>query len=405
VERRREPLGALVAPVLCDPVIVGGVLAGPTGRGDLDHLTFMVKDMIDVAGYTTGVGNPDWLLDAGVAAASAHTVTRLLAAGATCTGKTRTDELAYSLSGTNDHYGTPPNPHDATRTSGGSSSGSAAAVAAGRCDFALGTDTGGSVRVPAGYCGLYGLRPSHGRVSVDGVVPLAPSFDTVGWFTREASVARKIGKVLLQGASRVSQFSRAVVVTEAFELADPGVAAAVLAAGEGLAKRTGLQLAEGHVAGASGLREWARTFQCLQGREAWETHREWLEDRHPNLGPVTAAKFANGEAITDAETNQAQAMRMDIRRRVSDHLGDDGVMLVPSAPTVAPRLDASDEETAALRSRTLAVTAIAGLTGFPAISLPLAEVDGLPVGVCVIGPPGSDEALLSLGERAREQRH
>lgn len=391
-----------MAATPCDPVIVDGVLAAPSGRGALDGLTFMVKDMIDVAGYQTGVGNPDWLVDAGVASTSAHAVARLLAAGATCTGKTRTDELAYSLSGTNDHYGAPPNPHDPTRTSGGSSSGSAAAVAAGLCDFALGTDTGGSVRVPAGYCGLYGLRPTHGRVSVEGVVPLAPSFDTVGWFTREAPLAQMVGDVLLQGAPQAFRLGRAVLASEAFELSDSGVAEVVLTTAERLAQRTGLQIVQGDVAGSGGLQEWAKTFQCLQGREAWEAHREWLERMHPRLGSATAAKFEIGAAITDAETEQAHAARMDVRRRLYDLLGDDTVLLLPSAPTVAPRLDASDDETAALRTRTLALTAIAGLTGLPAMSLPLVEVDGLPVGVCVIGPPGSDEALLRLGTLASQ---
>ena len=180
-----------------------GFLAGPrahlapTGSGALDGLTFAVKDNIDTLGSVTGAGNPAWRAAHRPAVRSAECVTRLLAAGATMVGKTLSDELAFSLEGRNAWDGTPVNPAVPGALPGGSSSGSASVVAAGLVDFALGTDTGGSVRVPASFCGVYGFRPTHGRVSLDGVVPLAASYDTVGWLARSGAVLARVGAVLL----------------------------------------------------------------------------------------------------------------------------------------------------------------------------------------------------------------
>ena len=165
--------------------------------GSLAGLSLAVKDVFHIKGYRTGAGNPDWLRTHPAVETTAPVVQRLLDAGAHIVGKTHTDELAYSLNGENVHYGTPVNPNAAGRIPGGSSSGSAAAVAGGLVDFAIGTDCGGSVRLPASYCGIFGFRPTHGRIPLDGIVPLASSFDTVGWFTRNARLLEKVGRVLL----------------------------------------------------------------------------------------------------------------------------------------------------------------------------------------------------------------
>jgi amidase len=165
--------------------------------GPLAGLTFAAKDLFDVAGYVACAGNPDWLRTHAPAGKTAPVVQTLLEAGATLMGKTVTDELAFSMSGENIHYGTPINPAAPARIPGGSSSGSASATASKLVDFALGTDTSGSIRVPASYCGLFSLRPTHGRISCQGVIPLAPSFDTVGWVARDATLLQRIGEVLL----------------------------------------------------------------------------------------------------------------------------------------------------------------------------------------------------------------
>ena len=196
----------------------------PTGSGPLDGLTFAVKDLIDIGGYKTGCGNPNWRYTHPPATVNAVCVEQLLAAGARCVGKTVTDELAFSLLGENHFYGTPLNPKAPDRVPGGSSSGSASAVARGLVDFALGTDTGGSVRVPASNCGTWGLRPSHGFISVAGVNPFAPTFDTVGILASSAVVLAHAASVLL-GQEHVPHEEPGTVhlLREAFSIADPEV--------------------------------------------------------------------------------------------------------------------------------------------------------------------------------------
>ena len=185
-----------------DPLRIGPeLLARGRPGGPLSGVTLAVKDVIDVAGIPTGAGNPAFLDDAPPAPRHAAAVSRLLDAGADVIGKAHTDEFAFSLSGTNAHYGTPRNPRAPGRVPGGSSSGSASAVASGIAEIALGTDTAGSIRVPASYCGVWGLRPTHGRVPLEGVLPLAPSFDTCGLLAATGELLERAGLPLLGAAS------------------------------------------------------------------------------------------------------------------------------------------------------------------------------------------------------------
>ena len=193
--------------------------------GPLAGLTFGLKDLYDVAGHRTGFGSPDWLATHEPAQSHAFVTERLLNAGARLVGKTHTEEMAFSLSGENAHYGTPVNVAAPGRIPGGSSSGSAAAVAAGLVDFAIGSDTGGSVRAPASFCGIYGIRTSHGRIALDGACPLAPIFDTCGWFARDAHLLARVGDVLLGGSPRTP--GRLRIAQDAFAYALPEVADAL----------------------------------------------------------------------------------------------------------------------------------------------------------------------------------
>src|SRR6185503_7830288 len=203
------------------------VAVSHTREGPLSGLTFGAKDIYDIAGHKTGFGSPDWLRTHPAATRTAPTVQRLLKAGADMVGRTHTDEMTFSLNGENAHYGTPVNVNAPGRIPGGSSSGSASAVAGGLVDFALGSDTGGSVRAPASFCGIYGLRPTHGRISLEGACPLASSFDTAGWFARDADVMERVGAVLLR-EERDSTLPRGLLVAEdAFELAGPEATAAL----------------------------------------------------------------------------------------------------------------------------------------------------------------------------------
>src|SRR6185295_7409270 len=203
-------------------VEVRGAASGP-----LAGLTCAVKDIYDIAGAKTGFGNPDWLRTHEPAARTAPAVQLLLDASAHVVGKAHTEEMAFSLTGENAHYGTPINVNAPGHVPGGSSSGSAAAVAGKLVDFAIGSDTGGSVRGPASFCGIYGIRPTHGRISLQGVCPLAPGFDTCGWFARDAAVFERVGRVLLRDTAPARSPKRLLVAQDAFAFADEGAASAL----------------------------------------------------------------------------------------------------------------------------------------------------------------------------------
>jgi amidase len=424
----------------------------------LAGLTVAIKDLYDVAGYRTGFGSPAWLATKGREPATAHSaaVARLLSAGATLVGKTHLDELAYSLNGENAHYGTPINPFPGARGKripGGSSSGSASAVGQGLVDAALGSDTGGSVRVPASYCGLCGHRPTHGRVPKAGARVLAPSFDTGGWFARDAVTLRRMGEALLLppvaeeggGSGRPPLLlarPRWLVARDAFELASPAAARAIYEplsarfeqvsavlggppqevdlAPAAVKEEEGAAAAEvdkgggGWRADLSSLAGWADVFRVAQAREIWREHGEWVEQMRATglftFGPGIDDRLRMAASISEADAERAAKARQAVRARLDALLGDDGVLALPSAPGPAPLLNTPNERLDAWRRRLLSLTCVAGLAGLPQVSLPVglaAPEDGeeeeggllLPVGLSLIGPRGSDEALLAIAER------
>jgi amidase len=358
-------------------------------------VTFAVKDIFDVAGYVTGCGNVEKMADGAPAAASAPCVQRLLDAGAEFVGKTHTAELAFSLDGRNSRLGTPRNPAAPGRVPGGSSSGSAAAVAAGLADTALGSDTGGSVRGPASMCGLVGLRPTHGRIDIAGTMPLAPSLDTVGWFTRDIALFSRIGAVMLGEDRDGPPLRRMVEADDAFAALMSSVEAEALAPAVAAARAAASEAGSVTVA-PEGLDTWAPVFRTTQGYEAWQAHGAWIAERRPALMPAVRDRFLAASRVTEAEYREAAARRAAIRDRVGGLVGDDGMILLPTLPTVALRMDDSEEAFEAFRSRALSILCIAGLAGLPQITLPLATVDGLPLGLSLIGPAGRDRALIAF---------
>ncbi len=386
--------GAFVPGLLC--------VRAPTGRGPLDGLRVAVKDLIDVQGTVTGGGNPDWARTHGPAAADAPAVAALRAAGASVWGKTLTDELAYSLEGENAHYGTPRNPAAPGHMPGGSSSGSAAAVAAGLVDAALGTDTGGSVRVPAAFCGIFGIRPSHGRVPLEGVQPFAPSLDTVGWFARDAALLRRVGRVLLEapGGSAAGQgvppsFTRLRIATDAFALADANVAAALReAAGRLGAADEDITLLDGPPA------DWLAAYDTLQNAEIRGTLGPWIQATRPHFGPAIAPRFERLWSLREEDITRWTAWRAMQTARLHTLFQPGDCWLLPTSPMPALPLDANGALRGRFYSQALALGAIAGLAGLPQLTLPITTLDGLPsglpLGLSLIGPPGSDEALLDL---------
>jgi amidase len=361
-------------------------------RGPLKGLRFAAKDIFDVAGHVTGCGNPDWRATHAPATTTASAVARLLEAGAELAGKTITDELAYSLNGQNFHYGTPINVNARGRIPCGSSSGSAAAVAGGAVDAALGSDTGGSIRVPAAVCGIYGIRPTHGRVPIDGVMPLAPSFDTVGWFAREPEILERVGEQLL-GEDTVRPTGGAARLTDAFALANPAVQAAL----EPLAGRVEALLGRRTAVEIGDLHEWMLVFRKLQAREIWAQHGAWIEQVRPRFGPEIAARFEWARSVAGQKPGEEGNRRTAFAVLVTGMLREAGVLMLPSAPDIAPLRGLEGPQAQSFRDRTLSLTCIAGLARLPQVSLPAPDrVNGCPVGLSLIGPRGSDRALLAL---------
>lgn len=362
--------------------------------GPLSDLTFAAKDIFDIAGYVTGGGNPDWKATHGPAERTAWVVRVLVEAGATMVGKTITDEITRGIFGENAHYGTPVNPHAPGRVPGGSSSGSAAAVAGGLVDFALGSDTGGSVRVPSGFCGLYGLRPTHGRIPLDGILSQAPSYDTIGWFARDAELFARVAALLLRSEIRQARPNRLVIAEDAFEVADRSVQDALRPVADRIGSLLGSCTSE-RLAPAR-LSDWSGQQQILQGREAWETAKDWIDRVNPRFSFEVAERYRFASTITDAEVEAAQAAREAIITRMNAVLAGGTVVCLPTTPTPAPPRGERLSTRNVLRPRISTLTSIAGTTGTPQINLPLAQVDGLPVGLSLLGARGSDEMLISF---------
>ena len=366
-----------------------------SGAGPLVGLTFAAKDVFGIAGSRTGFGNPAWLESHTPAAATAPAVQRLLDAGADMVGKTITDELTYSLSGQNAHYGTPVNSAASGRIPGGSSSGSASAVAGGLVDFALGTDCGGSVRLPASYCGILGIRPSHGRVSLVGVAPFTWSFDVAGWFARDADVFAAAGRALLYDEGEPAPPSRLLYAEDAFGVVDPEVADAlapsVQLAAEALGSRVDVTVS------TDGLTEWYETFRVIQAWEIWSNHGAWIEETKPDFGPVIRERLEWASRVTEQEADAARSRRAAIVERIRGLFGEGDVLCLPTSPRVAPLVDAPpDELENRVRAQAMSLLCIAGLAGLPQVSLPLATLDGLPLGLSLVGPWGADSQLLAL---------
>ena len=371
-------------------------------QGPLNGLTLAVKDLYDVAGLATGGGTPAWLEGPGSEPAEedAPAVAALLDAGAQLVGKTITDELAWSLNGENAHYGTPENPAAPGRIPGGSSAGSAAATAGGLCDIGLGSDTGGSVRLPASYCGIWGLRPTHGAIPLEGIVPLAPSYDTVGWFARDAATLAKVGGVFFSKAPPLVP-SRILIARDLFADVVPEHAAALSGAGADLARRlaemTGARVEEAALS-ASGLGPWREAFRICQSAEVWETHGAWVEASRPDFGPGIAERFAMAKALDETEIAEARAVRAQIAARLYE-MAADTVMVVPGAGSPPPQRGLTGPALDDIRARALEVLCPSGHAGLPQLALPALTTEEGPIGLGLIAAQGTDAGLLALAKQ------
>ena len=386
-----DTVGAFVGP----PSLL---VAGEVG-GTLTGVRLGVKDLIDVAGTVTRAGNPSFGVGRAAASRTAPAVQRLVAAGASVVGRTITDEMAYSLSGTNVHDGTPVNVAAPGRVPGGSSAGSAAVVAAGLVELALGTDTGGSIRVPASYCGIWGWRPTHGAVPVDGVVALARSFDTAGLLAADLHVLRAGADALLGPAAGGGDgwpIARLALVDEIQRVVASPVADAVAAVARSLRAdlstvRVGVDLDAAIVA-----------FRHHQGFEAWREHGDWITATSPVFGRGIADRFRAAAQVTSEEFAAAAALRAQVCEAMAAATADGTVLVMPAAAGAAPLLTADPAEQQRVRVATLQLTCLAGLAGLPVIVAPWARVDSLPLGIAFVGAAGSDRELLDFVGRAAE---
>jgi amidase len=382
----------------------------PTAPGPLSGLSFAVKDVMDLDGFRTTYGNPDWAQTHPPAAANAVCVEQLLDAGAQCLGKTVTDDLAFSLDGENLFYGTPVNPRAPDRVPGGSSSGSASAVACGVVDFSLGADTGGSVRVPAANCGIFGLRPSPGFISVAGVQPFSPSLDTVGIFASSAGILSRVAAILLPApAPAPAEVGTIHLVSEAWDLIDTEVKEGLAGALQllrslfpGKLRETSMREIDGE--DPVGLKNWHQPSSILQWVEVWSCLGSWLESAQPTLSPRTRVNLELAKNTDRRLAGPAIRTREEYFRRLANFLAPPDLLCIPTVPAVArlkgqPGADRTGQSKRRYYPRALSLTAIASLGRLPEVSLPLGEAGGVPVGLSLLAGQGRDAYLLGVVER------
>ncbi len=364
-----------------------------TQEGPLSDLRLVYKDLYHVAGYPTGAGNPTWLNTHEPEVATSPVLLKLMNAGMHVVGRVQTDELAYSLNGCNIHYGTPVNPAAPDRLPGGSSSGSAVAVARGDADVGLGTDTGGSIRVPACYNGLFGIRPTHGRLSSEHMVSLAPRFDTPGWLCRDAATLERVGAQLFGETPVKSEPVDLLWATTLFDLLPEELRPAIAPIKQQLAAST-VSVNEWDFDPAR-LSELNNTFRTLQGREVARTHSVWVSQHLDAFAPDIAERFQWACQLTEEAEALAEEMSQQWKSEIIAKL-EAAFLVIPTTPDLAPLRSASDADLADFRMKLLGLTALAGLAGLPQVHLPLVNVGGVPFGFSIIGKPGSDMQLLAL---------
>ncbi|MFJ4172413.1 amidase [Paenarthrobacter sp. NPDC089714] len=378
---------AFVPHTVQQPII--GAESGP-----LEGLTVAVKDMFDIKGSSASGGSPAWRAAHEPATEHSGAVQRVLNAGATVTGTTVCDEFFYSTVGANAHYGTPVNVRAPGRIPGGSSSGSASAAASGACDFAIGSDTGGSVRVPAALCGVYGIRVTRGRFDFTGSMQMAPTFDAGGWFAATPGVFRRVGKVLLTGQSVPAPVTKAVILEDALECADPDIARIVEEFAEALTGH--LTIDRDTATSPGGLDTWREAMRIVQAREVWQTFGPFLQTHTPELGPGIKERMAIASTVTDAEATQARTILTQATARMEELTPTGTVLIVPTTAVIAPLLDEAPEGLETYRVNGMRLSCMTSISGQPQITLPIATLNGAPVGISLIGWPGADETLLNL---------
>ncbi|MBN8291194.1 hypothetical protein JI664_04365 [Rhodobacter sp. NTK016B] len=387
--------------------LVGQLDLAPVRSGSLDGLRFTVKDNIDLAGHKTSYGSPAWRDAHPAPVHNALCVDQLLASGARCVGKAVADEFTYSLDGESFYFGTPRNAKAPDRIPGGSSSGSAASVANGFADFSLCTDAGGSIRVPASLCGLWGMRPSLHRISEAGVLPFQPSVSTVGVLADRFDVLDAAMRVLLNApASSMPSPRRILVLQDALETADTAIQGEVGGALGRIAEHTGFvvepvrfseivgEACELKVCNLNGLRD-------LQTAEFQSTVGNWIEACKPELGVTFSMAYGNVQKFDRIAALDNMARCESLFRQINAFFTPETVICFPTTPKIAPRKGSLNTLEAVMDfyDPTMTITAFSGVARLPEISVPLLTVDNCPVGLSFVAGHYQDEFLLSAVKR------
>lgn len=361
--------------------------------GDLSGLSFVFKDLFDVEGYVTGAGNPKWLETHCKAESTSPLITTLLNEGAECLGRVQTDELAYSLNGINVHYGTPVNPLAPDCLPGGSSSGSAVAVAKGDVDFSIGTDTGGSVRVPASYCGLFGLRPTLGQLSLESSFTLAESFDTAGVFSRSLSILENVYACL--GPERQSYSVAQTLILD--ESLAKTLGSERLTELKRWADKGNIQLEHSNALQQAGydLGTLSALFRTIQGYEIIARHSAWLDEWQHTLAPAIQERVVWARTITAQAYQQGKEQQAEFTHWLTEQLsGKNTLWVLPTTPGKPPKLSTPDADLAEYRSDLMGLTSLAGLSGFPQLHIPMTNIANGPSGVSLLGSANSEYDLI-----------
>ncbi|XP_034903036.1 outer envelope protein 64, mitochondrial isoform X1 [Populus alba] len=390
----------------------------PAAKQTLAGLTFAINDIFELEDYVTGFGNPDWARTHEAAEKTAVTVTALLKNGAVCVGQTVMGELGFGVSGENMHYGTPINPEMPAHVPGGSSSGSAVAVAAGLVDFALGTDTIGCIRIPAAFCGLLSFRPSHGAVSTIGVLPNSQSLDTVGWLARDPSILLRVGHTVLKlntveprrarhlifaddlfQLSKVPKQKAEGVISKAFENLSGYQPQQHINFGQHISlnvpslkgfrdQSTKLQN------GISNLKALCSAMVSLQRHEFKTNHEDWVKSVEPKLASDVSDNVLTAINTTHENIKALYDIRKELRACMQILLKDNGILVIPTIADPPSKLNSKKRDTVESHNRALILSSIASMSGCCQVTIPLGKNDGCPISVSFITFHGGDKFLL-----------
>ncbi|KAG2250391.1 hypothetical protein Bca52824_080527 [Brassica carinata] len=399
-KRVREDFGAFIEKLLLLPPPQP---APPKAPHPLTALSFALSDLFDVKGYVSGFGHPDWIRTHEAAASTSPVVSVLVEGGATCVGKTVVGEFAFSISGETKHYDTPTNPAAPAHIPGGACSGAAVAVSANLVDFSLGIDTVGGVRAAAGYCGVLGFRSSQGIVSNAGIIPVSSSLDAVGWFARDPNTLRRVGHVILQLPFEAQRNPRQIILADDYlqfsKVLVDRIKQVVIKSAEKLFGRQALKhenLEKYLEAKVPSLKEFCRESQW---HEFLQNHGDWINTVNPSIDPAVYSQLCKTPELTDEEIENLNAVRNQMRVAIGSLLKDDGILVIPTMPSVPPKLGSKEIMSEDYQNRASSLLCVASISGCCQVTVPLGKHDKCPVSVSLIARHGGDRFLLDTVQK------